>query len=214
MDKEIWKAYPEVSFIQGSNLGRVRTVDRYVSDKRYGERFVKGRILKQYRHNNGYLYVHFSVNGKQVNRRVHRLVAQAFIPNPDNLPEVNHRDNNPANNNVSNLEWCTGEYNIAYREKHGVACNHPVIAVDLTTLEVSRFPSQMEASRELGASQSNLNSVIKGQRKTAGGYWFTIADENAVEATKNKLGDIVAHKVEQLIEQQWLNDFINEMQPA
>lgn len=72
-----------------------------------------GKILKTYENYKGYLKVGLVVSGKKstVKKRVHRLVAQAFIPNPDNLPEVNHKDLNKQNNRVDNLEWVTGEEN-------------------------------------------------------------------------------------------------------
>lgn len=198
MENEVWKPLPEVSFVEISSLGDVRTLDRVVSNGK-GMYVIKGRILKQRRNRDGYLYVHFKVNGKQVIRSVHRLVAQAFIPNPDNLPEVNHKDNNPLNNNVSNLDWCTPEYNIAYREKYGKAQSFPVYAVNLKTWETQRFESQHEASRELGIEPSHINDVLKSRRKTAGGYWFVNDDDNAIKAAKSKFGDTVAAKVERLI---------------
>ena len=205
-ENEIWKPYSEFWFLEDSSWGRVRTLDRMVPTSRgNGKRLVRGRILKQCYNKGGYLYVSFSVNGKVVNRSVHRLIAQTFIPNPDNLPEVNHLDNNPSNNNVSNLEWCTPEYNIEYREKYGVACNRPVYAVNLETLEVLRFESQHGASRELKSSQGNINMVLKGQRNQAGGFWFTKANENAVENTRTKFGDEVARKVEQLMSEKDYN---------
>jgi len=200
--KEIWRTYPEFNFIQGSNLGQVRTIDRVVTTKR-GIRVVKGQILKQYRNRDGYIYVHFSVSGKTINRKVHRLVAQTFLPNPDNLPEINHKDNNPLNNNMSNLEWCSRQYNIAYREKYGTPAKgswgRPLFAVNLKTTEVSRFRSRSEAGRELGVNQGHINEVIRGKRKKTGGYWFTNADNTAVEATRAKFGNDIANKVEELL---------------
>lgn len=198
-NEEVWETYPEFNFIQDSNFGRVRTIDRYVLHGK-GTQFVKGRVLKQQLDKDGYLYVHFRVNGKLVNRKVHRLIAQTFLPNPNNWLQVNHKDNNPANNNVGNLEWCTGEYNIEYREKYGEAQNIPVYAVNLTTQEVSRFRSQSEAERVLVASNGSVNHVLKGQYKQTHGYWFTYADSNAVESTKAKFGDEVANRVAKLME--------------
>lgn len=197
---EIWKMYSEFSFIEVSSIGRVRTLDRVVTCGN-GMRVVKGRILPQYDNGHGYLQVEFGVNGKIVHRSVHRLVAQAFIPNHDNLPEVNHKDNNPANNDVSNLEWCTHEYNIEYREKCGVACNRSVIAVNLKTWETQRFESQHEAGRELGADQRHITNVLKGRYKQTGGYWFTNADNNAVENVYREFGNVVANKVKILMAQ-------------
>lgn len=208
MDNEIWKMYPEFDFIQGSTIGRVRTLDRVVVSGR-GTRVEKGRVLKQQLDKYGYLFVCFNVNGKQINRKVHRLVAETFISNPDNLPEINHKDNNPLNNNISNLEWCSRQYNIAYREKYGTPAKgswgRQLFAVNLKTTEVLRFPSQSEASRELSVNCGNLNSVLKGRYKQTGGYWFTNADENAVETVRTKFGDSMADRVENLM---------NELQPA
>ena len=99
-------------YYQVSNLGRVRSVDRYCACWS-SVRFVKG-ALKNVRPHNGYLVVDLSLNGKSKTISVHRLVAQAFIPNTDNLPQVNHKDENKQNNCVDNLEWCTCEYNIKY----------------------------------------------------------------------------------------------------
>jgi len=189
-EKEIWCTYPEFDFIQGSNFGRVRTIDRVVSVKGKGSRVLKGRILKQFIDKGGYLQVHFSVNGKKVNRSVHRIIAGTFLPNPDNQPELNHKDNDRTNNNVSNLEWCTHEYNIEYREKYGKAQNRPVFATRLKTLELFRFSSRGEASRELGVCPQNINKVLKGEHKQAGGYWFTEDKGNGIEIDKKKLREI------------------------
>ena len=93
-----------------SSLGRVRSLDRYDSINR----FRKGRILKSGTDTGGYLFVQLSSNGNEKNHSVHRLVAEAFIPNPDNLPQVNHIDEDKSNNCVDNLEWCDREYNINY----------------------------------------------------------------------------------------------------
>ena len=116
--KEVWKTYPEYTFIEVSNLGRVRTKDRYVRGRNESKRLIKGRVLKQELLPCGYMYVQFSMNGKNFCLRVHRMVAITFIPNPNNLPEVNHIDNDPTNNAVNNLEWCSRKYNEAYKKKN------------------------------------------------------------------------------------------------
>ena len=99
--KEIWKNIFDFIGYQVSNFGRIRSLKTY-------------KILKQYNHRNGYMFVSLSHHGKHFNLYIHRLVAEAFIPNPDNLPEVNHKDENPSNNNVNNLEWCNRKYNANY----------------------------------------------------------------------------------------------------
>ena len=93
-----------------SNTGQVRSLDRYDSMNR----FLRGRILRLFTDGLGYLRAQLYSNSKRKSFLVHRLVAQAFILNPDNLPQVNHRDENPSNDNVDNLEWCDGKYNVNY----------------------------------------------------------------------------------------------------
>lgn len=204
MKIEVWKTYPEFPFIQGSNLGRVRTLDRYVKTKN-GLRHYKGHVLPQQHEKGGYMRVNFNVNGKKFHRFAHRIVASCFLKNPDNLPQVNHKDCNPANNRVENLEWCSASYNSQYREKFGVsmmeAQGYPLFTINLKTKEVLWFKAQMEAERQLGVYHGNINAVLKGKRKTAGGYFFTNADDKAVELTKNKFGREVADNVWRLMEE-------------
>lgn len=203
----VWKTYPDYPFIQANQFGEVRMVDR-VAVRKNGIKFpVKGRMLKQYLDGHGYLNVFFGVNGKQITLKVHRIVAACFLPNPNNLPEVNHKDNNPKNNSVSNLEWCSHEYNIAYREKYGKSAAEvlgcPVFAVNLKTLDVSHFETQTEAARQLGLSQTEVSATVKGRRNQAGGYWFT-EDKNEIDKEKIKeikdsmyfLGGVIAVNLE------------------
>ena len=197
--KEVWKIHPEFPFIEASNLGRVRTRDRTVTRSDGRKQFVKGRVLKQRLYKNGYVYVEFRVNGKFVHQLVHRIVATCFIPNPDNLPEVNHIDCDRTNNMMDNLEWCTSEYNNTYREKYGTALNRPVIAINPETCEVLWFKSRREAVRQLDVDRSHVNSVIKGCYNQTSGYWFCNADSTAVEKVRAKFADEVAEKVEKLI---------------
>ena len=97
-----------------SSYGRVRSLDRYVKTCYEAYKLHKGKILSPAKDKNGYLKVHLCCNGKHNIIRVHRLVCKAFIPNPDNLPEVNHKDEDKTNNSVDNLEWCDRSYNISY----------------------------------------------------------------------------------------------------
>lgn len=123
--KEIWKDIPEYEKIyQVSNLGNVRVLDRFVNSAIKNNSIVKrkGKILKQY-NKGGYLQVTLTINNKRKYYNVQRLVALAFIPNPNNLPQVNHKDENPLNNNVSNLEWCTAKYNCNYGNRNSKIYN-------------------------------------------------------------------------------------------
>lgn len=101
--QEIWKPVVGLEeYFEISNLGRLKRKDR---------------ILKA-TNDRGYLKIKLSVNGKRYLRYIHRLVAEAFIPNPNNYKEVNHKDSNPENNRVDNLEWCDRRYNLDYMVKH------------------------------------------------------------------------------------------------
>lgn len=186
---EIWKALPGVLGVEVSTFGNVRVLDRVISSESM-TRFTKGHILKQYDSNSGYLQVRIPVGKKWATKSAHRLVAQTFISNPDNLPQVNHKNCDRHDNRVSNLEWVTTSYNIQYREKFGKAAGRPVFAINLSTLEVYQYPSQIGASRELGVFQQSINAVINGKRKYTGDYWLTEADDNAVDITKRKLREI------------------------
>ncbi|WP_300559005.1 NUMOD4 domain-containing protein [Companilactobacillus sp.] len=191
---EVWKSHPDIPGIEVSTFGNVQTLDRVVSSEKV-TRFVKGHVLKQFSNKGGYLRVSVQGNRKVVKKLVHRLVAQTYIPNPDNLPEINHKYCNSANNNVDNLEWCTHEENIAYRDKCGhVAKNNApksaLFAINLSTLKVSHFRSQHEAGRVLEVNAGNINNTIKGRQKYAGGYWFVNDDGHAVDVVKSKLHDI------------------------
>jgi len=193
METEIWKKHPEIEKLEVSSFGRVRTLDRVVPREKH-TLFIKGRVLKQHDIGHGYLQVQFRVDGKHVNKYVHRLVAQTFIQNNGNLPEVNHKDNDRANNHVDNLEFCTRSYNQKYRDKFGVSNTEtkgqPVFAINLSTLEVSRFRSQGEASRTLGVYRANISMVTRGKLNQSGVFWFVNDDDKATDAINNKLHNI------------------------
>lgn len=109
--KEIWKdVIGYEGLYQVSNIGNVKSLDRVV---RYG-RTLKGKEKTKFEEKDGYLVVALCKNGKAKHIKVHRLVATAFIENPFNLPEVNHKDENKKNNHFDNLEWCTTKHNINY----------------------------------------------------------------------------------------------------
>lgn len=201
---EIWKVYPDYPFIEASNLGRIKTKDRYIRVKGRGKRLIKGRILRQRDNGYGYMKVGFNIDGKRVDLYVHQIVATCFLPNPNGYLEVNHLDCNPKNNAVSNLEWCSHQENIAYRDKLGRIAKHnapkkPVVAVDQETFEVFWFESQHESSRQLYVSQGHISDVLKGRQNKTHDCWFCYADETAVENTRSKFGDEVAKKVEKLM---------------
>ena len=155
---------------QVSNLGRVRSLNCR------GHKGCIG-ILTPRLDGKGYEMVALYKEGKARNIKVHRLVAQAFIPNPNNYPQVNHKDENKTNNDVKNLEWCTNEYNHNYgtrNERVGKSLSKKIICI--TTGEI--FNSMREACRKYNISSGSMTECCQGKRKTAGGYkWEYFKEE-------------------------------------
>ena len=114
MKKEIWKIINGYENYMISSFGRVKSLDRYVRGKNNSIYIKKGKLLKLYTDKDGYQTVMLYHNNKKKLLKVHRLVAEAFLDNPNNLSQVNHKDENKLNNSVENLEWCDAKYNVNY----------------------------------------------------------------------------------------------------
>ena len=161
---------------QVSNMGRVRSLSRIVRAGKNKQRRTNGKVLTPWKTKHGYLHVGL---GRGERESVHRLVAMTFIPNPKNYPDVNHKDENKANNVVSNLEWCNHSYNALYgtcQERLRKHKNTPVEMVDKTTHEVlAVFESMKVAMRETGVNKVTISMVCRGKRKIGGGYIWRYA---------------------------------------
>lgn len=123
----------------------------------------------------GYLRVGLYINGRQVFKRVHRLVAEAFIDNPDNLPQVNHKDEVKTNNCVENLEWCNAKYNNNWATRNErlakARINHPDLSTKVLCIETGTvYPSAHEAERQTDIYQTHISACCNGKQKTAGGF--------------------------------------------
>lgn len=161
-DAEIFKEINDFEGYYISNLGRVK------SCKRKTEKFI---AVKDDTH--GYLIVKLWKDNKQYSKKIHRLVAEAFISNPENLRDVNHRDENKHNNCVENLEWISHKDNINYgtrNERANKTKSKAIIQLDLNGNVINEFISSYDAERQLDISESNINQCCNGKRKTAGGY--------------------------------------------
>lgn len=171
--REIWK--PVVGFegiYSVSNYGNVRREETGVS-KGTGNYARSQHTLKQKKNNKGYLLVDLYKNNTRHQFLVHRLVATAFITNANNLPCVNHIDENKFNNNVDNLEWCTQKYNINFgscARKIGEANSNPVEQYSKTGEKICEYPSIIEAQRQTNISNGNIVDCLHGRRQSAGGF--------------------------------------------
>ena len=175
-------------FYQVSDCGRIKSLERDVYHPRGNViRHMEEKILVQRIGKVGYAYVSLCLNGKVKNEYVHRLVATAFIENPENKPQVNHIDEVKTNNAVSNLEWCDSKYNINYGTRTTRAIKNcrsfklgdnprakPVFCEELN----KTFDCAKRAEEELGIWKSAICRVCKGELNTTGGFHWRYANEN------------------------------------
>ena len=145
-------------------------------------------IIKKTAHTNeGYEVIMLSKDGKQFGTFVHRLVAQAFIPNPDDLPVVNHKDENPSNNNVENLEWCTYSYNNTYNDVHiknAQKMGYKVFQYDNTGTLIAEYYSCKNAAKTLGVTDANINACCNDKLYTVYDSVFTYKELSQEEVLK------------------------------
>lgn len=175
--KEEWK---DIKGYEGlykvSNTGKIKSIGRWIDRKCKGKRWEEEKIMKLSLNKRGYQIVGLSKNGVKL-YQVHRLVAQAFIQNPNNYPQVNHKDENKQNNCIQNLEWCDTKYNNNYgtrlerifKKTTNGKCSKVVLQIDTATENViAEFPSINEVKRQLGLT--HISECCKGKRNTAGGF--------------------------------------------
>lgn len=182
--EEIWKSVPGYEgYYEISNTGKVKSITRVITDVNGRQITRKEKELSQNLDNSGYYTVGLNKDGHKTRFKVHRLVALTFISNPNNLPFVNHKDENKLNNYVNNLEWCTQEYNNNYGTRveriSQTATKNSVIMCDKETHEpIKEFLNANIASKELGHpnSCSHIYEVAQGKRKSALGYWWKYKD--------------------------------------
>lgn len=199
LKNELWKDIEGYEgYYQVSSLGRVKSLDRIDATGRK----LKGRILKptltipSKKYKDGYFTVALSIGGKIKRHKVHRLVAKAFIPNPNNFPEVNHKDENKINNNINNLEWCNKIYNCNYgtrneranktkEQKHSdnkkiIKINNsnktnkkkPILAIKKDKCSFIYFESISQAGNVLNICKKSISNYCKRDNISFKGYYF------------------------------------------
>lgn len=168
-DIEIWKTviYNGVVYenYQVSNLGRVKSLNYNKTGKE--------RLMKGLKDKDGYLNVCLCKNGKIKRAKIHRLVAQTFLPNPLNLPQVNHKNEMKNDNRVENLEWCDSKYNCNYgtsANRIGEKLSKPILQFTLDGEFIREWKSCYEVQRKLGYRQSYTNACCREKYKQAYGF--------------------------------------------
>lgn len=176
MVEEVWKDVPGYEGLyKVSSLGEIASYDRYSSN---GKLHNRGKKLSKKISNSGYYRVCLCDGNSQQEKTLHRLIASAFIPNPDNLPQVNHKNEDKLDNRVDNLEWCSVSYNNSYgtiNERRTANTRKRVQMFRKDGSPICQFESAHEAERMTGISFSLIARVCRGKGDTAGGYkWMYV----------------------------------------
>ena len=184
--EEIWKdVVGYEGLYQVSNLGRVKSV---ITWNGY-EYLKKEKIMKPFENKRGYKSIGFTKDGKTITYRLHRIVAQAFIPNPENKPIINHKNGVKSDNRVENLEWCTYSENTIHAIKTGLMVpkkggqdkrSVSVNQFDKSGQFIKKWDSISEIKRELNYDKKAIISCCKGKLhyNTAYGYKWEYAEKD------------------------------------
>lgn len=170
---EIWKDIPKYEGLyQVSNTGKVKSISHYTRNSTKNSfRLTKGRILAQYKMPNGYMQVQLSKNELREKYYVHRLVADVFLDNKDNLSDVNHIDGDKNNNSVNNLEWCSHKDNQVHMFKNRMTKKaYPVVCVETN----KTYNSMLEAERDTGISRRVIKKICDTDKEYKGYHWRLI----------------------------------------
>lgn len=198
MEEEIWKDIPGFKgWYQASNFGNIRSVDRYVNYKTTGKAIRKGKILTPKKSSTGYLEVSLIKNGVYCFKRVHQLVAQTFIPNPNNYPYINHINEVKTDNRVINLEWCTPKQNT-----EAFYCSRITIyQYDTTGILIKKWNSITKAAESINGDKTGIQHCCKmylsngNMKKTYKGYIWTYTPLSSVElaerTTNRNLSEVI-----------------------
>ena len=168
---EVWKAIKGYEGLyEVSDWGRVRSLGRFVNAKNGSKRWVKGKMLEPQLAGMGYYTVQL---GLKNSKYIHRLVAEAFIPNPNNYPEVNHKDENKLNNKIGTLEWCPHRYNLSYgtcNARTAIGLNKTVYQYKVDGELCGIWPSASMCAKFTGFNRGHICNCCLGRCETHKGY--------------------------------------------
>lgn len=196
-----WRQIPGYeSYLEVNEFGEVRSVERYVNHRNGSLKLVRSKILTPYPDPKGYLKIRTSVNKEKTCIKVHRAVAEAFIPNPDNKPQIDHIDGDKTNNCVENLRWVTNRENYDYSAQNGLRtksfealkdsqknpevrakasrktverCSKKTYCFSLDGEFIAEYSSGTEAGRAVGGCQSGVSGCCTGKYPTYKNFIFS-----------------------------------------
>lgn len=188
MITEVWRPIPGLYGYEVSSFGNARS---WWKKGKKGIGMGKGsgpreisefpKLMKQHADSDGYMTTSVTdANGVHKSVKVHRLVAMAFVPNPENLPQINHKDENKLNNHFDNLEWCTTQYNLRYGTRTQRSADSRSIEIscyDLDGNHIRDYKSMTEANRILNAKDNHINGCCHGARNQAHGFQWRFKSE-------------------------------------
>jgi hypothetical protein len=166
---EVWKKIDCNNYYEVSNYGNIRSVDRIVEHKTSKFLNIKSQKIKPALRKDGYLHVHLAKDCKSLNKTVHRLVAIAFLENPLNKFDINHKDGNKSNNNLSNLEWNTRSenlyhaYNIGLKERGEKHYNSKLTEIQVNEIRSINGVSQTQIGINYNVSRKCISKILKRQ---------------------------------------------------
>lgn len=201
-DDNEWYDIPGYKYYKITKTGLVKRVESYVTSKIGVTRIFQERILRTKTNKSGYVSLTLCKNGIPKGEFIHVLLAKTFIPNPNNLPIIHHKDENPSNNSLDNLEWCDYSHNAKYsintiKKSHSKE-QRSILRIDIISGEVKRYNGIREAAVDNNTNHSNIRQAIIKNRKCKGYKWayenFTDDELNAIAENNKHKKQIIAVK--------------------
>lgn len=194
---EVWKPVHSLNDNYAvSNYGRLKAYSKSYVDKTGRLFHRRERLLKIWKDKTGYMAFRPTVNGKLLSVKIHRIVAEAFIPNPGNLPFINHKDEDPTNNNVSNLEWCTQKYNSNYgtcQKRHSETLRaalrneiHTICQYSMTGELLNAFKGEKEVT-DAGFNYSSVSRCCRHIINSSQNFIWRYDDDEFTSRPENKV---------------------------